>query len=86
MKPSYIIWFFRSGSRYELPENIGVSSVLRSSAGLTTEEFTKFGIIRNLQQIGTSLSVTSDRESIAYTLEGTPDKMYDNIVVKYTFI
>lgn len=66
---------FRAGSRYETAENLGVSNLLRSSAGLTTEEFTKFGIVRNLQQIGASLSVTSDRESIAYTLEGTPDKI-----------
>lgn len=66
---------YRGGSRYETAENLGVSNVLRSSAGLTTEDFTKFGIIRHLQQIGASLSVTSDRESIAYTLEGTPDKI-----------
>lgn len=31
----------------------------------------RFAIIRNVQQVGASLTATSDRETIAYTLEGT---------------
>ncbi|KAG8296285.1 Cytochrome b-c1 complex subunit 2, mitochondrial [Homalodisca vitripennis] len=72
---SRVSLLFRAGSRYETPDNLGVSSVLRSSGGLTTSNSSGFGIVRNLQQIGASLSVTSDRESIAYTLDATPDKM-----------
>jgi len=70
---------FRAGSRYESSDNQGVSSVLRSSAGLTTSGATAFGIVRNLQQIGASLSVTSDREGISYTLEATPDKIEEGL-------
>ncbi|XP_046659756.1 cytochrome b-c1 complex subunit 2, mitochondrial [Homalodisca vitripennis] len=72
---SRVSLLFRAGSRYETPDNLGVSSVLRSSGGLTTSNSSGFGIVRNLQQIGASLSVTSDRESIAYTLDATPDKI-----------
>lgn len=50
---------------------MGVTHVLRTAAGLTTKNASQFAIIRNLQQVGASLTATSDRETIAYTLEGT---------------
>ncbi|XP_054290437.1 cytochrome b-c1 complex subunit 2, mitochondrial-like [Macrosteles quadrilineatus] len=70
---------FKAGSRYESADHLGVSNVLRSSAGLSTSGASAFGIVRNLQQIGASLSVTSDREGIAYTLEATPDKIEEGL-------
>lgn len=62
---------FRAGSRNECPDTLGVTHVLRTAAGLSTKKASQFAIIRNLQQVGASLTATSDRETIAYTLEGT---------------
>lgn len=42
--------------------------MLRAAAGLTNKSSTAFGIMRNLQQVGSSLSVTSDRELIEYNV------------------
>uniref|UniRef100_A0A8D8UM31 Cytochrome b-c1 complex subunit 2, mitochondrial n=1 Tax=Cacopsylla melanoneura TaxID=428564 RepID=A0A8D8UM31_9HEMI len=60
---------FKAGARYETPDNLGVTHVLRSAAGLTTEEFNHFGIIRNVEQAGGSLYATVDREGIVYTIQ-----------------
>jgi len=65
----------RAGSRYETADSQGVSSVLRSSAGLSTSGASTFAIVRNLQQLGGSLSVTADRETLAYTLEATSENI-----------
>ncbi|KAL1517969.1 hypothetical protein ABEB36_001663 [Hypothenemus hampei] len=62
---------FRAGARNESSENLGITHVLRTAAGLTTKNSSQFAIIRNLQQVGASLTATSDRETISYTLEGT---------------
>ncbi|CAG9824416.1 unnamed protein product [Phaedon cochleariae] len=62
---------FRAGSRNESSDNLGVTHVLRTAAGLSTKNASQFAIIRNIQQVGASLTATSDRETIAYTLEGT---------------
>ncbi|CAG9856034.1 unnamed protein product [Phyllotreta striolata] len=64
---------FRAGSRNEDPENLGVAHVLRTAAGLSTKNCSQFAIIRNIQQVGANLTATSDRETICYTLEGTPE-------------
>uniref|UniRef100_A0A6B2ELK0 Putative ubiquinol-cytochrome c reductase complex core protein n=1 Tax=Phlebotomus kandelakii TaxID=1109342 RepID=A0A6B2ELK0_9DIPT len=66
---------FRAGSRCETYDNLGTSHVLRVAAGLTTKGSTAFGITRNIQQIGGNLSVTGDRETLAYTLEVTPNHL-----------
>ncbi|KAL3285258.1 hypothetical protein HHI36_019368 [Cryptolaemus montrouzieri] len=62
---------FRAGSRQETSDNQGVSHVLRICAGLSTKSASQFAITRHIQQLGASLHCTSDRETIAYTLEGT---------------
>uniref|UniRef100_A0A1L8E0N2 Putative ubiquinol cytochrome c reductase subunit qcr2 n=1 Tax=Nyssomyia neivai TaxID=330878 RepID=A0A1L8E0N2_9DIPT len=66
---------FNAGSRNETYDNLGATHVLRAAAGLTTKGSTTFAITRNIQQIGGNLSVTSDREVIAYTLEVTPNHL-----------
>jgi hypothetical protein len=65
----------RAGSRYEQHDSLGTAHVLRIAAGLTTKGSTQFGIMRNLQQIGASLSCQTDRETIAYTLQSTTDNL-----------
>ncbi|XP_055623961.1 cytochrome b-c1 complex subunit 2, mitochondrial [Toxorhynchites rutilus septentrionalis] len=66
---------YRAGSRNETADNLGASHVLRTSAGLTTKSATRFGIMRNLQQVGGSLTATGDRELITYTVTVTKDHL-----------
>lgn len=63
--------FFRAGSRNETPDNLGAAHVIRVAAGLSTRNSSQFSIVRNIQEVGATLTASSDREVIAYTLEGT---------------
>lgn len=45
--------------------------MLRIATGLTTKTYSQFAIIRQIQQVGASLRCATDRELIAYTIEGT---------------
>ncbi|XP_071446989.1 cytochrome b-c1 complex subunit 2, mitochondrial [Hetaerina americana] len=67
----------RAGSRFETSENLGCTHALRIAAGLSTENYTHFGIRRTIQQAGGNLTCTAGRETIAYTLETTRDKIED---------
>ncbi len=62
---------FSVGARNETYENRGASHLLRSCAGLSTKNATGFAITRRIQQIGGSLTCTSDRETTSYTIEVT---------------
>nr|XP_022901987.1 cytochrome b-c1 complex subunit 2, mitochondrial [Onthophagus taurus] len=62
---------FRAGSRYEGADNLGVSHMLRMTAGQSTRNWSNFAIARRVAQSGATLSCTADREVVAYTLEGT---------------
>lgn len=66
-----ICCIYRAGSRNETADNLGVTHLLRNCAGLSTKNVSQFLITRNIQQVGASLTATSDRETISYTLEGT---------------
>lgn len=59
----------RAGSRYEPADNLGVSHVIRSAAGLTTKQYTGFGITRNIEYHGGKLTVSGTRDTISYLLE-----------------
>lgn len=68
-----------AGSRYEDPENAGIAHIIRSSAGLSTESSTTFAILRNLGHLGTNFYVTSDRETITYTIEAHKDNLVSSL-------
>ncbi|CAH1398736.1 unnamed protein product [Nezara viridula] len=70
---------FRAGSRNETSENYGASHILRSSAGLSTCNASSFYICRSLQQIGASLTATSDRETIVYVLESSASNINEGL-------
>lgn len=70
---------FNAGSRYEDPENSGIAHLVRSSAGLTTESSTTFAILRNLGHLGTNYYVTSDRETITYTIEAHKETLASSL-------
>lgn len=65
---------FRAGSRNEDHDTAGANHMIRIAAGLSTKYRTGFNITRNLQQIGGSLTASSDRELLSYTIETTSDK------------
>lgn len=66
-----LFYIYRAGPRHESYETQGISHVLRVVAGLCSTRASYFGITRNLQQLGSNLIVTNDRESISYTLQVT---------------
>ncbi|XP_035721824.1 cytochrome b-c1 complex subunit 2, mitochondrial-like [Vespa mandarinia] len=72
---SQISVIFRAGPRNETYHTQGVSHHLRIVAGLTTCRSSYFGITRNIQQLGGNIIATSDRESIAYTLQVTRNNL-----------
>ncbi|KYQ46670.1 Cytochrome b-c1 complex subunit 2, mitochondrial [Trachymyrmex zeteki] len=66
---------FRAGSRNETYDTQGTAHHIRIAAGLSTCRSTYFGITRNIQQLGGNLTATTDRESIAYTLQITRNNL-----------
>lgn len=59
--------FSRAGSREETYENLGTTHVLRATVlDLSNRRSTAFGVTRNIQAVGGSISAKSDREMIAY--------------------
>ncbi|XP_036409123.1 cytochrome b-c1 complex subunit 2, mitochondrial-like isoform X1 [Megalops cyprinoides] len=61
--------FVKAGSRYETVENEGVTHLLRLAANLTTKGASAFRICRGVEAVGGSLSVTSSRENMIYSVE-----------------
>src|SRR5690625_4269884 len=69
----------RAGARYESSSSLGMSHLIRSAAGLATEQYSSFGITRNIEYHGGRLSVTGTRDTITYLLEAHND---DQIVTR----
>lgn len=67
--------FVKAGSRYETAENQGVSHVLRLAANLTTKGASAFKICRGVEALGGSLTVTSTRENMVYTVDCLRDHL-----------
>merc|ERR1712130_724594 len=61
------------GSRNEEHSNSGIGHALRIAAGLGTKNNSSFGICRNLQQAGASLTCVQGREHTLYTIQATRD-------------
>lgn len=59
----------RAGSRYETTDNLGVTHLLRLAASLTTKGASAFRICRGVEAVGGSLSVSSSRETMSYTVD-----------------
>ncbi|XP_059405921.1 cytochrome b-c1 complex subunit 2, mitochondrial-like [Carassius carassius] len=71
--------FVKAGSRYETAENLGVTHILRLASNLTTKGASAFRICRGLEAVGASLSVTSSREHMVYSLDCLRDD-FDGVV------
>uniref|UniRef100_A0A8C7YNA5 Ubiquinol-cytochrome c reductase core protein 2b n=1 Tax=Oryzias sinensis TaxID=183150 RepID=A0A8C7YNA5_9TELE len=61
--------FVKAGCRYETPENVGVTHLLRLASNLTTKGASAFKICRGVEAVGGNLSVTSSRENMVYTVD-----------------
>uniref|UniRef100_A0A671TY64 Ubiquinol-cytochrome c reductase core protein 2b n=1 Tax=Sparus aurata TaxID=8175 RepID=A0A671TY64_SPAAU len=61
--------FIKAGCRYETPDNQGVTHLLRLASNLTTKGASAFKICRGVEAVGGSLSVTSSRENMVYTVD-----------------
>uniref|UniRef100_A0A665WCY4 Ubiquinol-cytochrome c reductase core protein 2b n=1 Tax=Echeneis naucrates TaxID=173247 RepID=A0A665WCY4_ECHNA len=61
--------FVKAGCRYETSENQGVTHLLRLASNLTTKGASAFKICHGIEAVGGSLSVTSSRESMIYTVD-----------------
>ncbi|XP_044034873.1 cytochrome b-c1 complex subunit 2, mitochondrial isoform X1 [Siniperca chuatsi] len=61
--------FIKAGCRYETPDNQGVTHLLRLASSLTTKGASAFKICRGVEAVGGSLSVTSSRENMIYTVD-----------------
>lgn len=72
---SPVTLIFSAGSRNETYDNLGLTHVLRATAGNTNKRSTIFGVTRNIQAIGGSISATTDRETVAYNVELTRDNL-----------
>ncbi|XP_065362252.1 cytochrome b-c1 complex subunit 2, mitochondrial [Calliphora vicina] len=66
---------FRAGSRNETYDTQGAAHMLRVAAGLTNKNTSGFAVTRNIQQKGGALTVTTDREVVAYTVETTANHL-----------
>ncbi|KAJ8383983.1 hypothetical protein AAFF_G00212270 [Aldrovandia affinis] len=58
-----------AGSRYETTGNEGVTHLLRLAANLTTKGASAFRICRGVEAVGGTMSVTSSREHMIYTVD-----------------
>ena len=72
----------RAGARFEAPGQLGVTHVLRNSAGLSTKMSTTFGITRNIDYAGGSLTATGTREDLIYVV----DALRDDIAMPVAFL
>jgi len=66
---SRVALLFKAGSRYESANNAGASHVLRSCAGLGTNNMSSFAVTRTIQQAGGSLQAESGREHVLYSVD-----------------
>ncbi|XP_076008382.1 cytochrome b-c1 complex subunit 2, mitochondrial [Genypterus blacodes] len=73
--------FIKSGCRYETPDNQGVTHLLRLASNLTTKGASAFKICHGVEAVGGSLSVTSTRENMIYTVDCLRD--YIDTVMEY---
>ncbi|XP_008304703.1 cytochrome b-c1 complex subunit 2, mitochondrial isoform X2 [Stegastes partitus] len=67
--------FVKAGCRYETFDNQGVTHVLRLASNLTTKGASAFKICRVIEAVGGSLSVTSSRENMMYTVDCLRDDL-----------
>lgn len=74
-KNCFSFGIFSAGARNENYDNLGVSHLLRATAGLSTSNSSGFNLTRSIQQVGGNISITSDRETVEYNVELTRNNL-----------
>lgn len=70
-----MLHFSRAGSRYESYAKQGTTHVLRVAASLSNNNSSGFGVNVVVKSTGGNLSVTADRDSIAYNIDVSRDEL-----------
>lgn len=70
---------FRIGSRNETPNYYGITHVIRSMVGFSTQKCSGFAIVRNMQQNGLYFTCVGDREVTAFNVVGARDKIISGL-------
>uniref|UniRef100_A0A8B9LBM7 Ubiquinol-cytochrome c reductase core protein 2a n=1 Tax=Astyanax mexicanus TaxID=7994 RepID=A0A8B9LBM7_ASTMX len=78
--------FVKAGSRYEPVGNLGVTHLLRLAGNLTTKGVSAFKISRGLEALGSTLSVTSTREHMVYSLDFLRDDLFSILLQFHLFL
>jgi len=65
----------RAGARFETPGQLGATHALRVAAGLSTQRSTTFGITRNIDYQGGSLTCSTTRDDLIYVAEANRDQI-----------
>lgn len=60
---------YNAGPRFEAATELGLTHCVRVAVTQSTEKATAFGIAKNLQQIGATLTCTTTREQMIYSLQ-----------------
>ncbi|XP_004925096.1 cytochrome b-c1 complex subunit 2, mitochondrial isoform X1 [Bombyx mori] len=63
---------YQAGSRYEIDDQLGASHFIRAASSATGCGYTSFAKMRYLQQNGGSITCSSDRQNISFTLRCPP--------------
>lgn len=66
---------FRAGSRNETYNILGTTHVLRVNAGNSNKRSTAFGVLRNIEAVGGTISATNDREILSYNVKLKRDSL-----------
>lgn len=86
-----VVVVINAGCRFEQTSNLGITHCLRNAAAQATEKSTYFGNVRNLEHMGATLSATSTREHLFYTMNCLRNNLPDalpflaNITTKPSF-
>ncbi|GIX86356.1 cytochrome b-c1 complex subunit 2, mitochondrial [Caerostris darwini] len=65
----------KAGSRYEVPQNMGIVHLLRHCAALSTKNHSAFALTRSVEVNGAKLNCTSTREHLIYNLKCSRDNI-----------
>lgn len=71
----------KAGSRYETYDNLGVTHALSSAVYLSSKHYTSFGIVKNIQQVGTGIEAKVGRDCIMFSSQVLSGKI--DIVADY---
>jgi ubiquinol-cytochrome c reductase core subunit 2 len=77
---------FRAGTRNEPAGKEGIIHLLRMTSSLSTKQSTQFSLTRVINQAGASLTCTSGREHVLYSMDASRKQMQVPVKVYWKFM